>query len=81
MTKLTVKKQSLIDWTVEDESHKALAWIEHKKDTAGKTFWFYEVRYSKNLGIGAEKLSHDFALSFKDAKQLAFDTINNWNKA
>lgn len=83
MTKLTVKKQSLIDWTVEDENHTSLAWITHKKDkdAAGKTYWFYEVRYTNNLGIGAANLIHDFSLSFKEAKQFAFDTINNWNNA
>jgi hypothetical protein len=80
MTKLTVAKQSLLDWTVEDEKHTVLAWIERKKGKVdgGKSYFYYQVRYSKNLGDGGEHISHDFALNFFEAKTTAFKTITEW---
>lgn len=82
MSKLTVKKQSLIDWTVENERGQSLAWITKQKGKAGgRSYDYYEVRYTKNLGIGAEQLVHDFALKFAEAKNAAVLTINNWNNA
>lgn len=77
--KLTVNKQALNDWTVEDEKHTTLAWIERKKGkTFGKVCTYFEVRYTNNLGIGGEDLSHDFSLTFNEAKALAFNSIDNW---
>jgi hypothetical protein len=80
MTKLTVVKQSLLDWTVEDKNHTVLAWIERKKGKVdgGKSYFYYEVRYSKNLGACAEHISHDFSLKFFEAKAQAVKTINEW---
>lgn len=79
--KLTTNKQSLNDWTVEDEGHKTLAWVERKKGKSfGKVCTYFEVRYTNNLGIGGEDLTHDLSLTFKEAKALAYKAIDNWFK-
>lgn len=67
--KLTVKKQSLIDWTVENESGVVYAWIQ--KEKLG-----YNVRISKNVApIGWDVSQIDFEPSFIAAKARAFSTI------
>jgi hypothetical protein len=70
--KLTTNKQSLNDWSVEDEKGTTLAWIERGRDK------IFTVKYTGNLcrtQLGLLEITPDFATSFKAAKNLAFLTI------
>jgi hypothetical protein len=74
MTKLTVHKQSLNDWSVEDEKRTTLAWIERGRDK------IFTVKYTGNLcrtAVGVLEITPDFATSFKAAKNKAFLMIDS----
>jgi hypothetical protein len=67
---LKVTKQSLNDWSITGDNGYGLAWITRGKDK------IFTVTYTRHLTERIE--TPDFALSFKEAKQLAFKTINHF---
>ena len=58
---MKISKQSLIDWAVENDEGKTIAWIRKEKDGLG-----YKLEYK----AGSQTVS-EFYFNFKEAKEAA----------